>query len=664
MTHAPEDRKLRRQLDLSPDANVDEQPVNIEWSWKVETGEAHEHFIVDLRGYLPQQTEHIPLARLATRQGGNIIPLGRSIQRARPGLINDFAPALKEWSKGRRVRPAFEHLNKIKWLFYFLDENNEIHPDLAKIDNAKDIKEEVGILFSDWLRRQPGLGSTRMNSIYSAVNLQITITTGSRQWRPSPFKTNTDATTQTQNYTQKQFIALLRMAKREISSFRANRARTIKIFKEIKQLDPVGGRPAYREPTPVRWKFQVRNAVDKDKDNLIRGANLQTRVTQRDLAIIPTVEYVSSAVLLIMLRTGVNEQPLIEIQPDGAGLKPGSWLQPNPFGQQYRTLVLWKNRSGKRDPGKKLRITIATNSKPTFYPIKLLRYQELLGKWCRENIDIALNNNESRRFSLAAKKARKSFWIYWGEAKWLGLNASHLRGTINTMIGKHAKQDPNLLNEDGQPITYSARAIRNAYLAFVAKLSGFSIPTMQQEATHSPDSASIQHYLKAHWAKTYRDDAIRKYQSAATAILDSSGHSLSPTKLIRALTTLNRDENVNNSESLTKVQAGLQCINPKSPPIQIYKIKGETDECPAANCHDCPSARCFVSSLPELALEILSYRRKRDTVSAHLWNGSDADVKLKKLEELFSRFNVNDQTKAIAEASKQDVPALTYSVIS
>lgn len=656
--------RKRRQFELASEPTPTSNTGPITWSWTVKVGEPHEHYIVDLRGYLPHtQEKHVPLARLVQLVNPGIVTRGRNPIIARHQFIEQIATSIKLWTTNRKIRPAFERLNQLKWLFFFLDDLSKQEPEFGSNVRIEMLSEQVGIKFADWLRHQTTISATRMNSVYTSAAHILKEALEAPPWRPSPFKVVSANTGL--SYTKEQFTALIRMAKTEISKFDSNRNRTLKISKEVNAKENLlHDKSVSLPPTSERWMFQARNALNHVRHSLRTGANFQSRIVQSKLAIVPTVDLVCAELLLVMLRTGTNEQALLDIAPDGHGLAPGKWLQPNPFGEQYRTIRLWKSRSGERQAGARKQINFSSNAKPRFYPVRVLRHQELIGWWCRANMEIASQTNKSQKFQLAVAKAKQSFWVYWGESRWMGLNSANLRLTLNKLIKQYSKKWPALLDASGKPVKYSARSIRNAYLEFVAKFSGFSITTVQHEATHSPDSPSINNYLKAKWGQQYMSDSMREFQSAAVAVLDSDAPQLTPKNLASALSDKGREELVYNESRITKVQAGLRCTNPKQPPSHIYKLQSAEDQCPAVSCYDCPSARCFPSSLPELAREIDVMRTRRDQIPLHLWSGSSAEAHLAKLEELFSRFTSQERSKAVQAAKYLDTPLLFYSAAS
>lgn len=652
-------KKIRSQFVLDASEAKAKKDAAAELSWQV--GEGPEAFVVNLSSFLPQNDMPIPsVARAYKLDSGPENRVARNIRTPRPALISELAPSIRSWSEGRRYRTVLEGLSQLRWLFYFLDETEALHPSLPTDLTVNDLSTHVAVEFSDWLRMQKSISSCRMDSVYSTVSAQLALHRSQRKWPPSPFsksKRPGEALENTPAYSQSQYVALLQMAKLVIRTFMKSRTEARHIFREVEKEDP-GRRPAYQAQNRKRWKYQLRNSIAEARDSLARGVAPRSAANNSwsRFCIVPNGEFVSAIFLLAMIRTGVNEQPLLDLVP-GKGLRPGPWLKQNPFNEAYRTVLAWKNRSGNRRTQK--RIPLGVRAKPTFYPVKLLRYQELLGRWCRSVIDVSTGSNvSSKPFKLAAQRYRDSFWIHFDHGKWRALTGHSTHRQINSLIARYAADFPDLLDGTGAPIRYSAKAIRDAYLEFVAKTSGFSIPTAQMELAHSPHSGSILHYLSKSWARTYANNAIRELHSATNAILQDPSAKISPEEIRRHLGKTGEDSE---QKSAIRVRNGFYCSDPSHPPKHIHIIANEGDVCPAANCHDCAHARCFVSSLPELAHEILNLRERRDQLSLHLWRGSDADTRLRLLEEILDRFPEAQRLTAFIDARSIDIPLLEYS---
>lgn len=652
-------KRVRSQFVLDiPEAKAKKETA-AELSWQV--GDGPDAFVVNLASFLPQNGDPIrSVSRVHKLDPGVGNAVARPIRTPRLTLISELAPSIRHWSFGRGRRTVFEGLSQLRWLFYFLDETEALHPSLPKDVCIADLNPHVAVDFSDWLRVQTTISSRRMDGIYCTVAAHLARHRSQRKWPPSPFsksKRPGQAGENTPPYSQSQYVALLRMAKHAIQKFMKTRTDARRVFREVEKEDP-GRRPAYQAGNKARWKYQLRNSMVSVRESLIRGVAPRSAAhhSWAQFCIVPTGELVSAIFLLVMLRTGVNEQPLLDLIP-GKGLRPGSWLQQNPFNEDYRTLLAWKNRSGNRRIKK--RIPLGVRAKPTFYPVKLLRYQELLGRWCRNVIDVSAESNEtSGPFQLAAKRYRDSFWIFFEEGKWRALTGHSTHRQINSLIAKYVAAFPGLADGSGAPIRYSAKKLRDAYLEFAAMTSGFSIPTAQMELAHSPDSGSIHHYLSKSWARTYANNALREFHSATKAILQDPAAIVSPAAIRQQL---GKADDASHYPNLVKVRNGFFCADPSHPPRHVHIISNQEEVCPAASCHDCAHARCFESSLPELANEILQLRERRDQISLHLWVGSDSDTRLHLLEEILDRFPNAQRSAAFIQARSIDIPLLEYS---
>jgi hypothetical protein len=656
--------RTRREYELVPDDLTEKRKPKIaRLIWVVRDKESSDDgYRVDLRSFLPRVNGiYIPLSSKIDKLSEGSIKSAGSINRVkeikieRLRLLRELAPSIEAFTQRHGGRTAYEHLSTFRWFFVFLDEIASLLPKLPPDLRVVDLDERVGIEFADWLRVQKGIGAIRMASIYSAASSFVARASGKPAWRPCPFTKDASGDTALA-YTEAQFTALLRLAKSVITKFMAKRRSYRLVQREIDRIDPSRKIIAYRAPTPERWKYQMRNRVIRARRALLAGKKpTSTETSWNSHCIAPSPEFVAAVFLLCMIRTGVNEQPLLDI-------KMGAWLTDSPFGARYRTITLWKNRTGSQGKKKKKRIPLTVPWKPTFYPAKLLRYQELLGNWCRKVISsrkrhgaAAMHNNVTTR------RAAGQFWIYWTEqGHWSYLNGTSTHRLINKLIEDHAAQWQALRGRDGEPLRYSAKALRDAYLEFSIKTSGFSIPLGQQELAHSKDSSSIHGYLSKPWARTYAHAGMRRLHTASIAILSSTDQSLSPSTLREILQPdRNPDTPAGQASGLVKVQNGFWCKDSKNPPPEIYQPK-DGEDCPAEHCHDCYLARCFKSSLPELAREILNLRSRRDQISLHLWQGSEGDEKLQKLEDMTSRFNAKDVAEAYSKAEWLDAQEFPY----
>lgn len=659
MTQGP---KTRKSFDISGATAQPTPPTEAPLlSWIVESGPEEQHYRVDLNALLPQERNDVQIVSLIHRKRApSIRDLARPIRNHWHMILSAMAPSIRKWTKDRASRSTFEELTKLKWLFHFLDDQASLHSEIIGDGSLESLSEEQGVKFAEWLRHQKSLKSTRMGAIYSSVARFIKDAMRTSVWRPSPFSMQ-KATIDREEYSEKQYLALVRMSKKVIAQFKKDRAKVKQIFRSVQRDDPTARKRPFDVGNKFRKSYQIRDAILAARIALSRSESPSGPglfpFTETFLA--PTVDLVAAEILLVIARSGANEQPILDLPP-GQGLMAGKWLRPNPFGLDYRIIMGLKNRNGmkKNDPKP---IPMPFRAKPEFYPVKVVRYKELLGAWCRRVIQ---NSNPKPTLKtpsgIAAIASSKSMWIYWNEGKWQHLNGQNVQGIINRLIAREAQSTPDLLDEDGKPISYNAKLLRDAYLRYVAHKSAMDIKIAQGELGHSEDSRTIYDYLRRKWVKTYAHDGLRQYQSASHAILDSDETVLQPAMIRKMQTPESREALTHNHSKLVKVRSGFCCEDPTAPPKGIYRSKHSGDVCPAVRCYDCDMARSFRSGLPEMGKSILNLRSRRDKSSAHLWDGSAADRELRNLEDVFARYSAEDQTSAMREAETLDVPLLFY----
>lgn len=646
----------RTTYQLSLSDRQEPASTEVELSWIVICADELDNYRIDLRAYLPENQDQVSLATSVYSKQTKAIKKGRAIRTSHASAIEALAPSIKQWSQGRRQRSVYEELSKLSYLFYYLDElaeingNNNASPTLPKLDK------QFGAGFASWLRTQSNLTSVRLHAVYSAVAARVSAAAELRTWAPSPFDSVSRVDTNREGYTEAQYFALIRMTNDVIKKFKEQRKRSLRGLRHLARVDPLQQTQTSKAATKDRWMYRVRNAAGNLKLSLEQLQRPSLNFAWTDLSFIPTAELVSAEFLSVLLRSGANEQVILDFPP-GPGLKPGPWLHCNPFNQEYRTAMGWKNRSGKKNLPK--RVPLSFRLKPELYPIRVLRYQELLGAWCRRTIAKATTNADvDEKSKVAALQASRSLWIYWNEGGWKALDGKNIARLANRLILQQSEAWPDLLDLNGEPIRYSARNTRDAYLQFVLHKTGFATTVAQQELTHSEDSASIQSYLRRTWVKSYAHEAVRRFHSAANSILESDSATISPQSIRDYLS--GEGEKPSQTVLATKVRHGLWCKDLASPPPHVYTKKNESGHCPAEGCHDCNSAVCFRSSLPELAKDIENLQYQRDTSSLQVWEASSLNVRLQKLEELFSRFEADDQRAAIEASRRLDVPLLTY----
>lgn len=551
---------------------------------------------------------------------------------AHPELIRSLAPTIRTWSCRSAPRTVNESLSQLKHLFNFLKVADEIlGNEQSFVENRQwrlaDIDRDVFHYFSEYLRRL-SLSSSRMSSIYNTCRLFIEDATG-RQYLPqNPFSREGDGENSPQ-YTYTQLKALLNIAKTTIRSFKKSRKEA------LLGVDHVD----------FRRFIHIRATSSLQFDSVSEG--FPGRPAHK---IFPCLRVVSAFVLLALLRSGANLQPVLS-------LRPKAWNQPNPFSPRHRTVVMSKNRRGRSNSP--ILVKIPSLIRPQFYLYKALRYYELLVSPLRYQIKSRLDDlkNSRVRHQRYVTSLRDDFWLFLNNN--LELTAlrenSAIRG-INLIISDAVAQSPDrfacLLDQEGKPIRFSSKAIRDGWFEFVLRNSRYNLVAGQIALSHSIDSPSIQDYIKHRWARNFTNDQIRKFQSAAIAVLDEDKVEFSPS----AIRVVLQGEDVTKLQNQNRGRYGAYCLDPETPPAHIYQPTNPGEVCPATSCDDCPYAHYFRSSLPELIAEIEALRRRSQEIPLYVWEGSSDYDRLARLEELLARFPSDAIAAARAVAYEIHVP--------
>jgi len=549
-----------------------------------------------------------------------------------PELIRSLAPTIRTWSYRSAPRTVNESLSQLKHLFNFLEAADDILGN--KRDGAEnrrwqlaDIDRDVFHYFSEYLRRL-SLSSSRMTSIYNTCRLFIEDATGHQYLPQNPFSSEGDGENSPQ-YTHAQLKALLDIAKTTIRSFKKSRKEML-----------LGV-----DNTNFRRFIHSRAAGSLQFDSVSEG--FPGRPAHK---IFPCLRVVSAFVLLALLRSGANLQPVLS-------LKPKAWNQPNPFSPRHRTVVMSKNRRGRSNGP--ISVKIPSLIRPQFYLYKALRYYELLVTPLRYQIKTRFDDlNSSRvRHQRYVTSLRDDFWLFLNHN--LELTAlrenSAIRG-INLIISEAIVRSPErfacLLDQKGKPIRFSSKAIRDGWFEFVLRNSRYNLVAGQVALSHSIDSPSIQDYIRHRWARKFTNDQIRKFHSAAIAVLDEDKVQFSPS----AIRVVLQGENVTELQSRNRGRYGAYCLDPEAPPPHIYQPTDPGGVCPAASCDDCPYAHYFSSSLPDLIAEIEALRRRSRELPLYVWEGSSDCDRLARLEELLARFPSDTIAAARVVANEIHVP--------
>lgn len=580
---------------------------------------------------------HHALARRRVYKPGRA---GYSNVAAHPDLTRALAPCIRAWSSSVSRRTVNEVLSQLKHLFNFLATAESIASvspsdrDTSRWQLA-DMSPELFHQFAEYLRRLD-LSSSRMSGIYSGARSIVERAAGIEYLPSSPFSTLPDGEGAPQ-YSYKQMKALLDIAKTTIRDFKR-----------------------------VRKELLLRGERSDDIREFV-GERLQNGAVQFNGApnelpsyighdVFPSLRVASSFVLLALLRSGANLQPILD-------LAPGDWSQPNPFSPKYRTVVMVKNRRGNVTEAKIIKIP--TQKRPQFYLYRALRYYELLVAPLRKAITAFRSEHADspvqRKRYMATLDAR--FWLHLNnnlETTQLGENAA-IRG-INMLIAEACGRSPGtygcLLNAEGQPIRFSSKAIRDGWFEFVLRNSRYNLAAGQIALSHSTDSPSIRHYIRHKWARQFADREMRRFHSAAIAVLDEKAVEFTP-QAIRV--TLDGGDVLALSRE-NRARYGAYCRDPLDPPADIYSPQHDGDLCPAISCDDCPYANYFVSSLPELLAEIEMLERRGNEMPTYLWEGSTDWERLGRLEELLSRFPATAVAAAGDEAKEIHVPDIRFQI--
>ncbi len=618
-------------------ADLPETPL---LTWEVmEAGEGGSTFCVDLSQFFEgTHRGSPPLVGHAMARRSNYKPGrgGYSTVAGHPELARALASDIHVWSMTVGWRTVNETLSELKHLFNFLAAAETVGL-VARTDKAwtlADMSSDLFLQFAEYLRRQ-GLGGARMSSVYNVARFFVERAIGHEFLPSSPFSTIPDGEDVPQ-YSYNQMRALLNVAKNTIRDFKRTRRNLLRRERDsvarafIRGRLAAGGMQFSRAPegVPAHIGHQV----------------------------FPSIRVASAFVLLALLRSGANLQPILD-------LIPSSWNQPNPFSPKYRTVVMRKNRSGK--PAVAKIIKIPTQKRPEYYLYRSLRYYELLvsplrqairdRKYTKENSDVP------RKRYLGAIQGH--FWLFVNstlESTRLEANAA-TRG-INLLISEACARDPAiyacLLDGDRRPIRFSSKAIRDGWFQFVLRNSQYNLIAGQIALSHSQDSPSIRHYIRHRWARQFANREMRRFHSAAIAVLEEKAVAFGP-KAIRV--TLDNGDVLSLARE-NQTRYGAYCRDPLKPPSNIYRPTHDGDICPAISCDDCPYANYFTSSLPDLIAEIEALQQRSDEMPPYIWDGSPDWERLGRLKELLSRFPEATVLKACEEARAITVPDVRFRI--
>lgn len=558
---------------------------------------------------------------------------------AHPALIRALAPSLRIWSASVSRRTVNENLSQLKHLFNFLAtaaDILEVAPSnqSTRIWQLTDMSPELFNQFAEYLRRL-NLSSSRMSSIYVSTRLIVESAAGMDYLPSSPFSTLPDGEGSPQ-YSYQQMKALLDIAKNIIRNFKQTR-------KDFLTRDRNGETRQF-----IRERLQ-NGAIrfNERPDTVPRYASHE---------VFPCLRVASAFVLLSLLRSGANLQPVLD-------LTPRDWNQPNPFSSKYRTVVMTKNRRGHTKNEKIVRIP--TLKRPQFYLYRALRYYELLIAPLKAAItarkEAYADSSVQRERYVATLDGR--FWLHINnnlETTQLNENAA-IRG-INMLIAEACVRSPEsyacLLTSEGEPIRFSSKAIRDGWFEFVLRNSKYNLAAGQIALSHSTDSPSIRHYTRHRWARQFTDRQMRRFHSAAIAVLDETAVEFSP-QAIRV--TLDGGD-ILALDRKNRARYGAYCRDPLDPPADIYKPQHEEDSCPAISCDDCPYANYFTSSLPELMAEIEMLELRSAEIPTYVWEGSEDWERLGRLNDLLSRFPTTAVEAAKEEVSLNSVPNIRFRI--
>jgi len=507
---------------------------------------------------------------------------------------------------------------------------------------VRSLDRSIGVVFAGWLKHQKLSNASRL-SAYAAAKTVIQAAAPDIVWRANPFESDggllDDQSTSTPKIAPEQIGSLVAACKSLLRAYRWHRREVIR---------------ARRTDAEVAQSLsQLVDVLSAQEDPTER---LNLKLSRE---VLPTADVACSCFLLCVIHLGCNEQPLRELNPTGP------WWSRNPFASNRRLLLLWKNRVGGRRSRsaapvapKLLRMSVL--ARPEFHPFKVMRFFGLLSsplrKACRDAaMRMPLGVARNRLEALAS-----SFWVFLGSSgKVMRFDKFNINRLMNSLLGKLASTTPELRTAEASALTYHAKAFRDAYFQFVMTRSGFDIEAGQLALHHSVDSTAISNYLNRTWVKDHVRDRHRRWQEGAFALLKDPDADLSPLSLRQSIDDAGKSQRnlaapirVPPRYRGNQVRHGYYCRDPHAPPIKIYRPTDSEDVCPAETCWDCSNARCYDDSLPELALDISVFKRERDECASHLWMGSEAEARLRSLEEVFSRWPEAKQVAAIEEAKR------------
>lgn len=581
-------------------------------------------------------------------------------------LVQALVPVLLVRLRGMYPRTAQEFLTCLRWLFRFIDATATSSDRGGTIELSImpiDLKQSVALDFIDWMRQQE-LTSSRLSSIYAAAKSTIESHLGQSIWPVDPFqRASTTTDTRDTEYTEEQYRSLTAMCRDVLLEFRSKRNAYLRTAKRGRSQDPTGQLAGNEVRDSERGAYAAFRRLVEVKEAVRQGTPFIAR-SKFPPQVLPTLRMASAGFLLVMLRTGANEQPCLDFRP-------GRWRSANPFLASHRNLVTHKNRAGsraRRGQTEPKRVIYPAQAKPTFHAVRVMRYHELASAPLRAHCAARRRLQKVSPHELAlTEKIETRFWLYRGEKvpRVLCLEPYIVAVAINRLIKEFSLKYPALTTPSG-PLRYSARAIRNSYFAFAVKKAAFQMDVASQELSHTPDSPALINYLSTNWARAHAKAEHRSFTSAVFSIVNEGG-AINP-DAVRQKLEMDSDapsrsctENSISSTPPTPVHHGFLCKDPSNPPPDIYEPKSTEDCCPAEACHDCPWAQCFESSLPELARDIADLERQCADTPLLTWEGSDSQEKLKYLLEVFSRFPVGMREKAQKLASSMARrPSLSY----
>lgn len=619
-------------------------------TWKVvpSGGQLENAFTVDLGRLAFGQQYEKPLVRLERSN------LSNQIQESEypPNLLLTLglAPSLQEWSTACRSRTVAECLFNIKWFYRFVHEATVslgILKPSEQFNSAEDyissFDRSIGVAYAGWLKNIHCAEMTRTGR-YAVAKILVENARDGLTWRSNPFDSDTallDASPTRSTVKPEQIAELLAACREVVRSYKERRKRLLRSSK--------------RDPLVQAARETTLGALPDLCESMAEHSSELTKI------FVPGPDIACACFIICLIQLGCNEQPLRELRPGSA------WWRKNPFSEDHRLINLEKNRAGGSSKRYKLAaspvpktIKVSVKAKPQYHPFKILRYYELLSAPVRAACGRSAGIEENETVRARGLALSKSFWSFIGTSgKAMSLTTASLNQLMNEFLGRLVIKFPSLQDKDGTKLKYSAKEFRDAYFEFTLRKTSFDTPSGQAELGHSPDSKAIRSYLNRVWTKQYSRDQYRVFQNSAFSTLRDTSVVFSPSTLKTRIEA--DDQRPDESEKLisappryksNQVRHGLFCDDPGKPPSEVYIPEGAGDVCPAEHCWRCSSARCYDESLAELALDMLAMKRERDECAPHIWIGSEAELRLNSIEEVFRRWPKDKQEAAISEAER------------